>query len=140
MRFMAWTEARTQTAYICGVNPATGDLIPSDGRGFRVGEIIGVASPQWGVDNIGPYLVTVSSEGRFLIIRPSSATSATVTTLPTASNRSRQYPYATRLPRQSGGYLIYSQPDTNRQLQIFYLDLANPAVERQVTTGPTPPP
>lgn len=138
MKFMAWTESRTTTAYICGVDAKTGDLIPSDGRGFRVGEILGVASPQWGSDSTGSYLVTVSAEGRFLIVRPSSPSAATVTTLSTPANLSRRYPYASRLPKQSGGYLIYSQTDANRQLQLFYLDLANPATERQVTSGPTP--
>jgi hypothetical protein len=145
MQFAAWVDIRLppllpSRAWLCAVDPETGDLIPSDGKGFMISEIKNRGwvdgAPQWGEDSSGPFVMTIDTQDSLLMTRPQSATWATVTTLPTDPNPSRLYPFPARLPNRSHSYVAYLQQDEEEEYQSWYLDLAAPSVEHQVTFGP----
>lgn len=146
MQYASWIEIiadkplEPTPAWLCGVDPETGDLIPSDGRGYLITKIKNLGwvagSPQWGEDSSGPFVIVINGVNQMLMARPKSPTMATVTTLPTPPNRTRFYPYPARLPDRNQSYVAYLQKDDQKDYQAWYVDLANPEVEHQVTFGP----
>lgn len=146
MRFMTWIEDGAgqngaSVAWLCALDRVNGTLIPANGRGFRIAEIPNQGSPQWGQDSTGFYSITIDTDGRLVVTRPSLNADGTaagvVTRLTTAANLTRAYPYPSRIA-QPGGYLVYLQDDpavAGRQ-QLWWLNLANPATENQITQGP----
>ena len=68
MNFMSWQETNTNgrivNTWICQVDPDTANLIPSDGKGISFPNIPGSASPQWGVDKKGEFLIALDRRGR----------------------------------------------------------------------------
>jgi hypothetical protein len=145
MAYAAWVEVRLppflpSRAWLCGVDRETGDLIPSDGRGFLIDEIKNRGwvdgAPQWGEDLWGPFVIVIDLDDHLLMARPQSPTEATVTALPTAPNSSRLYPFPARLPDRRDSYVAYLQHDDEGEYQSWYVDLAEPTIEHQVTFGP----
>ena len=139
MRFMVWQEVilgAPGPLWSCGIDPLTGDLIPQDGRGFRVDNVPTTAAPQWGVDAAGVFYVTLNTAGQFLIVRPSSALVATVDTLATVPNATRAYPYPTRIASQPGAWIAFLQNDAQGRPQIHVLNTQTPNTIRALTSGP----
>jgi len=146
MRFMTWVEEAAgaggaSIAWLCALDPDTGTMRPTDGRGVRIADIRPSGQPQWGQDATGGYAVTIDGNGRILFVRPNLATggiaTASITPLTTASNTTRTFPYPTRIS-QSGGYIVYQQADPlvpSRQ-QLWWLNLSAPTIETQITSGP----
>gem|GEM_PF-2785717 len=140
MRFLLWQEVIGGSAgpvWIAGIDPLTAELVPQDGRGFRIDGVSGSAAPQWGRDAKGLSLVTFSTTGKVLIVRPSSATEATTEEVDVPLDPSRAYPYATRISSRNGALVAYLKDDTQRRKQIYWLDTAaSPVVETALTSGP----
>ncbi|MFM7204828.1 MAG: hypothetical protein ACKO6N_28985 [Myxococcota bacterium] len=139
MRFMVWQEVIGGTAgpvWSCGLDPVDATLIPPDGRGFRLDNIPSRAAPQFGIDQTGVFFVTVDATGRFLIVRPTGPTTATVQTLSTSPDTSRAYPYPTRIPGRAGALVAFIANDTSSRPQIHLVDTANPGVVHALTSGP----
>ena len=146
MRFMTWIEDGAgpngaSVAWLCALDRDNGTLIPANGRGVRIADIRNQGSPQWGQDATGFYSVTIDTEGRFVVTRPSlnpdGTAAGSITRLTTAANPTRAYPYPSRIA-QPGGYLVYLQDDpavAGRQ-QLWWLNLASPSTENQITQGP----
>lgn len=146
MRFMTWIEESAtpggaSSAWLCALDPVTGRLIPENGRGFKMADIRPSGQPQWGRDADGGYSMVVDMAGRLVMARPTlsgtQAVSAQVTVLPTPANTTRKFPYSSRIAG-AGGYVVYHQDDplvAGRQ-QLWWLNLAAPTVENQITTGP----
>ncbi len=127
-------------AWLAGVNPDTGELIPSDGRGVLVAELYNAGwaagSPQWGEDSEGPFVVAINKDYKFVMARPTSPTSATITVLPTAPNPARLYPYPAKLPDRETSFVAYLQADLFGEMQAWYIDLADPERQHKVSDGP----
>jgi hypothetical protein len=144
MQYASWVEWRNppwvrSRVWICGMDPETGELVPADGKGFLVGEGKNTgwleALPQWGVDARGQFLSMIDGNDRLLLVRPLSPTEAISTVLSTPPNITRYYPYPARLPNREHSYIAYLQQDEEGVDQAWYIDLANPEVEHQVTFG-----
>lgn len=145
MRFMTWIEQGagpngSSIAWLCALDPVSGTLRPSSGRGVRLADIRDTGSPQWGQDATGFYSTTIDVEGRIVIARPALAASGEVTAqmsrLDTPPNQTRTFPYPNRV-NQPGGFVLYQQADpqdASRQ-QLWYLDLRSPDQEVQITRG-----
>jgi len=146
MRFMTWIEDGAgqngaSVAWLCALDGVNGTLIPANGRGVRIADIPNQGSPQWGQDATGFYSITIDTDGRFVVTRPSlngdGTAAGSITRLTTAPNRTRAYPYPSRIT-QPGGYVVYLEDDpavAGRQ-QLWWLNLASPANENQITQGP----
>jgi hypothetical protein len=147
-RYMVWFEM-TDTrgngiVWHCGVDPATGDLIPPDGKGFRAFEstVFGRANP--GLDADGPYYVGMDRAGTMILVRPTGPTVGAIRALPTPSDLTRRAIYPTILPDQPGGFVFWIKNEavpgggTNRAnawFELHYISLDDPAqvhiIERQ---------
>ncbi len=145
MRFASWIELSASPlqparAWLTGIVADTGDLIPLDGRGSLITEIYNggfvLGSPQWGEDATGPFVIAISREHQLVMARPINAVSSEITILPTPPNPTRYYPYPAKLPSRDHAYVAYLQKDTAGDVQAWYIDLADPTVEHQVTFGP----
>jgi len=139
MRFMVWQESTGGTpgpVWSCALDPVDASLDPPDGRGFRLDAIPFRAAPQWGLDDRGVFFVTVDAMGRFLIVRPTGASTATVETLSTPPDTSRSYPYPTRIASRDGALIAFLANDSSDRPQIHVLDTAAPDVVRPLTSGP----
>ncbi len=147
MRFMTWIEESpfaggTSVAWLCALDPATGNLVPANGRGFKIADIRSDGSPQWGVDEAGVFSLTVNALGHFVVARPAFGSngqvSAAVSILSTPANVTRSYPYPSRTGAP-GGYVAYVQDDplVAGRRQLWYIALNAPNTQVQVTQGPT---
>lgn len=146
-RFMTWIEegagaGGSAAVWLCALERTAGTLVPANGRGVRLADIRASGSPQWGQDAIGFYSITIDTIGRFVVSRPAlnpdGTASATTTILATPPGGAlRSYPYPTRIAG-TGGFVVYvdaDPADATRQ-QLWWLDLANPTVTNQITSGP----
>ncbi len=148
MQYMVWFEMTDKrgngVVWHCGVNPETGELVPSDGKGFRAFEstVLGRANP--GMDAEGAYYVGMDRDGKMLLVRPSGPTSGTVRELSTPPDVTRRAIYPTVLPGQNAGYVFWIKNEkapgggtnpANAWVELQYISLADPAqvrvVERQ---------
>ncbi len=160
MKWCVWTQQGTPSrAWLCGVNPSTGNFIPANGkplglRGspFAIAGIPPRGNPQWGQDSTGWHIIAIADNGDIVRVRPGTLSAAGQWTIePTierfvvpagGSNTTRQYPFASRLPDRAGSYVVYEQI-VNNTPGIYYLDLADPTrLERRVDApiGYTMPP
>ncbi|NWG34375.1 MAG: hypothetical protein HXY42_08030 [Chloroflexi bacterium] len=147
-QYMVWFEMTDNrgngVVWHCGVDPATGDLIPADGKGFRAFEstLFGRANP--GLDADGAYYVGMDQAGKMLLVRPTSPTSGEMQELPTPPDLTRRAIYPTILSEQKGGFVFWIKNEavpaggTNRAndwFELQYISLDDPAqvnvVERQ---------
>jgi hypothetical protein len=144
MQYASWVELRRppivpSRVWICAIDPLTGALVPSDGRGVLVGEAKNSgwveALPQWGQDSNGQFMSMIDVNDRLVLARPVSATEVITTVLPTPPNVTRLYPYPATLPERAHSYIAYLQQDEAEFYQAWYIDLAEPEVEHQVTWG-----
>jgi hypothetical protein len=94
------------------------------------------SAPQWGVDATGQFYITVDASGEFVIGRPLSATTGTLTKVGGLTNKTRQYPYPSRIATRAKSLIAYLQEDSFQRPQLYYLDLSNPNVETALTMGP----
>lgn len=139
MNYMAWLEAQgaNGSVWLCGVDPVTGLLIPSNGKGIKLADTRKDGAAQWGQDKNGYFVAMVDLKGEFVIARPTSATTATITTVATTANQSRRFPYPARLADRDS-FIAYTQADSTGEDQLWVIDLATPSVERQLTEGAQP--
>jgi polyhydroxybutyrate depolymerase len=153
-RYMVWIEgvggrAADGIVWHCGVDPASGDLIPPDGRGFRAFESTSWARANPGCDKHGPYYVGADRTGRLIMVRPDGPTRGQVTRLPPAPDPRRRAIYPTCLPHRAGGFVFFIQNQTtagagvrannNAWVELQYLNLANPAAVIPIERQDTPP-
>jgi len=143
--YMVWDEMAgngtdTTVTWHCGIDSMTGNLIPPDGKGFRAIEstIWGRATP--GRDSQGVFYVGMNRSGQLVLVRPTNATTGTVTILPTPVDVTRRAIYATDLPQQpsSVGYVFWIKNSNvpggpgntqNTWVELRYISLSNPSVE-----------
>jgi len=150
MKHMAWVEPRRRggdaenTVWLSAMDAETGDLVPRSGKGFKVGAVKmsdyePSGQPQWGQDDKGFFAVILDPQGNIVVVRPQSQSngglSATVSRLRTPPNPSRTFPYPTRLTTP-GGFVVYIQNDSDGNRQLYFIDLADPTTEHQITRGP----
>jgi hypothetical protein len=139
MKYLLWQETTGGVPgpiWTCGIDPQSAALIPADCRGFRGPTVLLPSAPQWGIDADGVFYVTIDATGAFVIGRPTSNTTGTLTRVAGLTNTSRQYPYPTRVATRAKPLIAYLQNDSQGRPQLFYMDLATPTVETALTTGP----
>ena len=140
MKYMVWVQQTTGQAWVCGLNPDTGDLIPTHGRGMAIPNVQPSGNPQWGQDTNGCFIITLNrTTGALVRARPQSDATGTVTslaisTLATPANASRQFPFAASLPARAESYVLYEQNDAvSGTPDIYWVDLGQPTVENRLT-------
>ncbi len=143
--FMVWFE-QTQdgsgrgTVWHCRVDPASGELIPWDGKGFRAFDSYLWARANPGRDARGPYYVGADRQGRLVRVRPTGASTGDVEILPAAADLLRRAIYAADLPHREHGLLYwivneevpgggYDAQNLNDWFELRFMDLAQPTVE-----------
>jgi hypothetical protein len=154
MRWCVWTQQGTPNrAWLCGVDRASGNFIPVNGKPtlngvpFAIADIPPSGNPQWGQDSAGWHIIAIADNGDLVRVRPGVLDAATGrwTLAPTierfvipagASNTTRQYPFATRLPDRAGSYVAYEQIVGN-VAGIYYVDLADPTLAERRVDAPT---
>ena len=150
-RYMVWFEGKngssTQgTMWHCMIDQKTGDLIPSDCRGFRAFESTSWGRGNPGYDAEGPYYTGADTQGRLIMVRPTGATTGKVTVLPTPPDTRRRAVYPANLQSGKKDYVFFIQNEKtpgagvrprNDWVELQYVDLAQPAqvhtIERQNT-------
>ncbi len=152
-RYMVWIEGTDDGSvngivWHCGVEPETGNLIPSDGRGFRAFESTSWARANPGCDAEGPYYVGADREGNLIMVRPSSPYEGKITRLPTAPDPRRRAIYPTNLPDRRGGFVFFMQNEKNpgagtrmngnSWVELQYINLADPKAIRTIERQQTP--
>jgi polyhydroxybutyrate depolymerase len=153
-KYMVWFEgtggsSTNGTVWHCGVDPATGDLIPPDGRGFRAFESTSWGRANPGCDRQGPYYVGADRDGRLLLVRPQGPSHGKVTPLALQPDPRRRAVYPTQLAGRAGGYVLFIQNENNpgagtrangnSWVELQYFDLSEPARVRSVVRQATPP-
>jgi hypothetical protein len=155
--FMVWFEQSTDgsgrgTVWHCLVDPATAELIPWDGKGFRAFDSYAWARANPGRDSRGPYYIGADRLGRLVLVRPTGAVTGDVEIVPAAADPLRRAIYPADLPDRPSGLVLwieneevpgagYDRHGRNDWFELRYLDLADPthehAIERQArpTTG-----
>ncbi len=139
--YMIWIEVDTSNGIIgniwqCGINPNTGDLIPSDGKGFNPFHSNIYARPaDWGIDSLGVYYVGATVAGQMKFVRPTSPTSAMVTDIAMPAMNKRRVFYPSQLPGVNKRFVSYilndrvngfsSNTPQNSFYQLRLLDLDN---------------
>ena len=151
-RYMVWFEGQDGSSgngivWHCGVDPATGNLIPANGRGFRAFESTSWARANPGYDAEGPYYIGADRNGYLVMVRPVSPTEGRITRLPTPPDARRRAIYPTVLRDRKGGFVFFIQNEStpgagtrlngNSWVELQYLNLADPksvhVIERQET-------
>lgn len=125
-RYMVWFEMTDNHGngifWYCGVDPETGDLIPSDGKGFYA----------------------MDRAGNMILVRPTGATSGDIRQLPTPPDPTRRAIYPAILPDGQGNFVFWIKNEampgggTNRAnawFELQYMSLDDPTqvniIERQ---------
>ena len=153
--YMLWIEIDTANGFLgqvwhCGLDPNTGDLIPSNGKGFNAFNSNVYGRPaDWGIDSIGPYYIGLNTSGRFVFVRPTSATDGNTNTLITPKDMKRRVIYPSQLPNTNKRFITYilndNQPGgannpANSSFDLRFLDLDDPLnpviIETQTRTFP----
>jgi polyhydroxybutyrate depolymerase len=153
-KYMVWCEGVNGSAsdgivWHCGVDPATGELIPSDGRGFRAFETTSWARANPGCDKQGAYYVGADRAGNLILVRPTSPTTGRITRLTTSPDVRRRAVYPTCLPERTGGFVFFIQNERNpgagvrangnSWVELQYINLANPETVISIERQRTPP-
>ncbi|MCL5991537.1 MAG: T9SS type A sorting domain-containing protein [Bacteroidetes bacterium] len=154
--YMLWIEVDTTNGisgrvWQCGINPNTGDLIPSNGKGFNPFFTNIYARPaDWGVDSIGLFYVGATFQGQIKFVRPTSATSAIVNNVAAPIINKRRVFYPSQLPGVNKRFVSYILNDSvngfsssnplNDTFQLRLLDIDNPVsdylIEEQANIYP----
>lgn len=145
-RYLVWFEASGDAAgtgvmWHCAIDPATGDLVPRDGKGFRAFEstLAGRANP--GRDREGVYYVGLDASGRLIRVRPTGATTGDVDVLDAAADLNRRGIYPTNTPDRDVGYVLWIANERvpgsgadprNAWVELRYASLDDPADEHVV--------
>lgn len=150
-KYMVWLETRIENGqtreinWHCGINPETGDLIPSDGKGFMAfvsSSSYSRANP--GMDIKGAYYIGIDTEGRLVFVRPTGPTTGEATVLSTPPDITRRAVYPTDLPEQDDGYVFWIKNEkvlavgnlpVNDWFELQYIKISEPdkiyIIERQ---------
>ncbi len=151
-QYMVWFEMTDKrgngVVWHCGVDSATGELIPPDGKGFRAFEstVYGRANP--GMDADGAYYVGMDRAGKMFLVRPTSPTSGEMRELPTPPDLTRRAIYPTILPEQKGGFVFWIKNEavpaggTNRAndwFELQYISLDDAAQVKVIERQERPP-
>jgi hypothetical protein len=151
--YMIWIEVDTANGvagkvWQCGIDPNTGDLIPSDGKGFNPFFSNIYARPaDWGIDSLGVYYVGATYAGQIKFVRPTSPTTATVTDIALPIMNKRRVFYPSQLPGVNKRFVIYiyndqvngfsSNTPQNNYFQLRLLDLDNPSNDYLIEQQPS---
>ncbi|WP_131454009.1 hypothetical protein [Neotamlana sedimentorum] len=151
--YMVWIELDTINGvsgkvWQCGINPETGDLIPSNGKGFSPFTSNIYARPaDWGLDKLGVFYVGASTQGQIKLVRPTSPTTATVTDIAMPIDNKRRVFYPSQLPNENKRFVIYILNDVingfsanypqNTKFQLRLLDLDNPTNDYLIEEQPS---
>jgi hypothetical protein len=152
-KYMIWFEgavgqSTSGVVWHCMIDQETGDLIPSDCRGFRGFESTSWGRPNPGYDAKGAYYVGADAEGRFVMVRPDGATSGKVTVLSTPPDLRRRAVYPSILKSRESGYVLFIQNEStpgagvrprNNWVELQYVDLAQPERVHVIERQETPP-
>jgi len=152
MKWFVWTQqGAVKAAWLCGVNPDTGDLVPANGKPlgqngqpFSIPNIPPRGNPQWGRDSAGWFIIAIADDGRLVQVRPGTLGTDgnwlvdPVVTYPAVPvNATRQYPFAARLPERSASYVIYEQLAYGTGAAgIYWVDLGDPTFSERVVSAP----
>jgi polyhydroxybutyrate depolymerase len=152
-QYMVWLEGVGGSSvngivWHSGVNSATGELVPPDGRGFRAFESTSWGRANPGCDQDGPYYIGADRDGRLILVRPDGPDRGRVTPLPTPPDRRRRAVYPTSLGNRTGGYVLFIQNEKNpgagvrangnSWVELQYISLAEPTSIRTVVRQSTP--
>ncbi|WP_157491770.1 hypothetical protein [Maribacter thermophilus] len=151
--YMIWIEIDTTSGvsgkvWQCGIDPNTGDLIPSNGKGYSPFTSNIYARPaDWGIDNLGVYYVGATTSGQIKMVRPTSPTTASVTNIAAPIDNKRRVFYPSQLPNENKRYVIYILNDVingfssnypqNKKFQLRLLDLDNPTNDYLIEEQPS---
>jgi hypothetical protein len=146
--FLVWFEQTTDgsgrgTVWHCLVDAATGELIPSDGRGFRAFDSYAWARANPGRDARGPYYIGADRLGRLVLVRPTGAEEGDVEVVGAVVDPLRRAIYPADLPDRVSGLVLwieneevpgagYDRHGRNTWFELRYLDLADPTREHVI--------
>lgn len=153
MKWFVWTQQGvTKAAWLCSVNPDTGDLVPASGRPngqngqpFSIPNIPPRGNPQWGRDINGWFIIAIADDGRLVQVRPGTLgtdgnwlADPVITYPAVAVNATRQYPFAARLPERDASYVIYEQlANGTGTAGIYWVNLGDPTFTEHLVTAPS---
>jgi hypothetical protein len=118
-------------AWLSGVDPFDGTLVPPDGRGEFLGPSHVLGTPQWGVDAGGIYAVMLDPERYFVTIRPRAGNPPDVVTLdgdpaPAEERSLRAYPFPARYSPTTRQYVLYQRRDeAGNEVSLWLADLTD---------------
>lgn len=139
--YMVWIEQKggiSGAIWHCGIDPATGDLIPKDCRGFKAFDSNLLNRANIGADSKGLYYVGADPQGHIKLVRPTGPTAGTVTTLPTPPDARRRAYYASLTPGSDKQYISWTLNSStpgitnatggggNAWVELQYIDVADP--------------
>src|SRR5439155_8326174 len=95
--YVAWTQTsqqtRTQATYFFAIDSITGDITPSDAKGWKIDSM--AANINWGEDQVGAFATGLDAQGRIYAGRPLGDT-AYVTMFQTPGVASRRSAFASK--------------------------------------------
>lgn len=153
-KYMIWLEQTLvlpdedviANVWHCEIDPATGEMIPEDGRGFFAYKSSIYKRPNMGFDSQGAYYAGADRAGNLVIVRPSDAFNGTVMTLATPAEPNRRGIFPSVMPNSDKQYIYWFNPDVYpfpadaATISVEYIDVADPTnihlVETQTNSNP----
>ncbi len=154
MRFMVWTEQlptrelmqyRTgkekdnsqlpARIWLCAMDPATGNMLPEDGRGIMMTYSNLQGTAQWGEDSLGVFAVAHDGEGRIIIARPNKENQLELQVLPLPHNPHRKNTFPSRIKTRKHGFLVSLIDNPKEEARLTFIDLENPSYEEVIREG-----
>lgn len=137
-KFMIWYEGvngnRTGKMWHCEVDLNTGNLIPSDCKGFSAFSTSVWGRANVGHDSQGPFYVGANLEGETILVRPTSSSTGKVTKLPSPVSRFRKGFYSTRMLYSEQAYAIWMEFTSQNDRTLQYIDLSKPEIVHNIET------
>ena len=125
----------TYTAWLSQVDTTTGDLVPSTGKGFSLGNAALAGLPQFGEDMTGPYAVWLDANFNLATARPNGSLAPKITVIrdgqPWDTRRKRIMPYAARNPNSALQYITYQLRNTS-VIQQYLVELTQSPTAHQL--------
>lgn len=155
-RYMVWFELDPNftdgrgSVWHCAVDPDSGDLNPSDGKGYRAFDSFLWGRANAGQDASGVYYVGMDRSGQLIQVRPSAAATGSATTLATPPDNKRRAVYPSILPGSGKRYVLWILNDAapgdgytgassaNTAFTLQVVDLDDPAMVTDIETQPKP--
>lgn len=142
--YMVWFEPtgsptpegdREGIVWHCGIDQETGELIPSDGKGFAAFTSTVYKRANTGFDINGPCYVGADPEGNLKIVHITGNTSGVVSDLPTPPDSDRRGIFPSKNPDSEELYIFWFKanpgphPGAAEFVEVRFITLSNPTNE-----------